>query len=436
MEIWLVFLAMTAVAVVAVLWPLSRKPKAAAGGNDIAVYRDQLDEIERDKSLGAIGPAEAEAAKTEVSRRLLAAADADKAAGAPVAEPVWRRRAVGLATLVLVPVGAASLYLWLGSPELPNQPLAERLARVHAGVPMPGSPQGQAPGSAQGQGQAIEALVARVETYLQKNPEDGRGWEVIAPVYMRIGNYDAAAQARANALRLLGATADREADHGEALVFAADGEVTADARAAFERSLKLDAQNVSARFYLALAARQDGKTEEAISRWQAMLADAPADATWPAAVRAAIARAQGKPEPTDVAQLPPGHPGVAQPAAAPPQAAPPQGAQQDGERRTTTSDVASAIGIAPQAAAPQVAAGAAAMPQQDMIRGMVARLAERLKQDGSDVEGWLRLVRSYVVLGDPDKARAAAADARAALSADPEKLRQLNAGVKELGLEG
>ena len=59
-----------------------------------------------------------------------------------------------------------------------------------------------------------------------------------------------------------------------------------------------------------------------------------------------------------------------------------------------------------------------------MVRGMVARLAERLKQDGADVEGWLRLLRAYMVLGDKDQARAAAADARRALASDPDKLRQ------------
>lgn len=409
MAIWFLFLFMTAIAIAAVLWPLSRKPKIGVGGNDVAVYRDQLDEIERDRALGAIGAAEAEAARTEVSRRLIAAADASSAASPVTAAggPMWRRRLVGLATLVLVPLGAASLYLVLGSPDLPNQPLAERLAKVHAGVPMPGS--GQSPG--QPQGQSIEALVARVEAYLEKNPEDGRGWEVIAPVYMRTGNYDAAVKARANALRLLGPTADREADHGEALVAAADGTVTVEAKEAFERAIKLDPKNVSARFYIGLAAQQDGHADDAISRWQALLADAPPDATWTGAVRRAIAGAQGKP---DAGQA------TAQKSA--------------GEGRTSTADVASAIGVTPSA--PQAQPDAAEEPQKDMIRGMVARLAERLKHDGSDVDGWLRLVRSYVVLGDPGKARAAAADARQALSADPEKLRQLDAGVKELGVEG
>jgi cytochrome c-type biogenesis protein CcmH len=408
MALWLLFLVMTAIAIAVVVWPLSRKAQAAADGNDVAVYRDQLEEIERDRAMGAIGAAEADAARTEVSRRLLAAADAAGSAVPAVAaaEPTWRRRLVGLATLVLVPLGAASLYLVLGSPELPYQPLAERMAKVHAGVPMAG----------QAQGQSIEALVARVEAYLDKNPDDGRGWEVIAPVYMRVGNYEGAAKARTNALRLLGPTADREADLGEAMVAAADGTVTAEARAGFERAIKLDPRNVSARFYLGLASQQDGRPEDAVSRWQALLADAPPDATWTDFVRRAIAGAQGRPDASAAT--------AQAPAGAPPSAG----------RATSTADVANAIGMAPSAPPAQPEAGE--VPQNDMIKNMVARLAERLKQDGSDVEGWLRLVRSYVVLGDPDKARAAAGDARQALGADPEKLRRLNAGVKELGLEG
>jgi cytochrome c-type biogenesis protein CcmH len=71
-----------------------------------------------------------------------------------------------------------------------------------------------------------------------------------------------------------------------------------------------------------------------------------------------------------------------------------------------------------------------------MIRGMVERLAARLKQNGSDVDGWLRLVRAYMVMGDRDRARGALTDARLAVANDAERLRQLNDGLKDLGLDG
>ncbi len=106
----------------------------------------------------------------------------------------------------------------LGSPDLPGQPLAARR-------------------DAPPEQRSIAELVGQVEAHLEQNPEDGRGWEVIGPVYMRLGRYDDAVKARRNALRLLGATAEREADLGEALTGAANGIVTAEAKAAFERAL-------------------------------------------------------------------------------------------------------------------------------------------------------------------------------------------------------
>src|SRR5262249_47735029 len=88
--------------------------------------------------------------------------------------------------------------------------------------------------------------------------------------------------------------------------------------------------------------------------------------------------------------------------------------------------------------AEDLAAASKLGPEQrdQMVRGMVERLATRLREDGSDVEGWLRLVRAYMVLGERERARAAAADARRALTKEPEKLRRLDDGVKGLGLEG
>ena len=174
MTLWIIFALMTAAAILAVLWPLGRKAAEAGGGNDLVVYRDQLDEIGRDHSAGLIGQAEAEAARVEVSRRLLAAADAQAAIAKPTTTAVQRasrRRAAAIAALLVLPVLPLSFYLMLGSPDLPGQPA---FARVKA-------PQGQ---------QTIEAMVAQVEAHLASNPNDGAGWEVIAPVYLRLGRLD------------------------------------------------------------------------------------------------------------------------------------------------------------------------------------------------------------------------------------------------------
>ncbi len=369
MTLWLILALMTAAAIFAVIWPLARYARPARSGSDIAVYRDQLDEIERDLAAGLIGETEAGAARVEISRRLLAAADAAQAT--PTAfnatAAAWRRRAVAVASLLALPIVAGGLYLRLGSPELASaQPVAQRNV-----APAPRS---------------IESLVAQAEANLQRNPEDGRGWEILAPVYMRLGRYSESVTAWRNTLQLLGESAEREANLGEALTAEANDVVTADAKAALVRAVSLDQTIVSARYYLGLAAEQDGQREKAGKIWRDLITEAPAGATWVGEVRNALARVESK------STSPPPSPGAAQ-----------------------------------MAAADQP-------PEQDaaMIHSMVDGLAARLKQDGSDLDGWVRLVRSYKVLGEPEKARAAAADAQQAFAGDPGKLQQLNAALKEL----
>ncbi len=364
MTLWLVLAVMTAAAMFAVLWPLAQRDRKLVSGSDLVVYRDQLEEIRRDRAAGLIGESEAEAAQVEVSRRLLAAADAEAAAVpvAPASVATRRRRAVAIAALLALPLGAASLYVALGSPSLPGQPLASR-----------------------DKGQSLEAMIAQVESFLARNPNDGRGWEVIAPVYLRLGRTDDAVKARRNALKILGETSERQAGLGEALAGAANGVVTAEAKAAFDRAVELDAANVRARFYLGVAAEQDGRPADAAKIWREIVAGAPADAPWVDVIRQEIVRVEG------------GGP--------------------------TEQDIAAANDMSPD-------------QRSGMIRGMVARLAERLQRDGSDIEGWLRLVRSYMVLGERDKAIAAAGDARRALASDPDKLRRIEELVKGLGLEG
>jgi cytochrome c-type biogenesis protein CcmH len=368
MILWLVLGLMTATAIFAVIGPLFRRGIATRSGSDIAVYRDQLDELDRDLASGLIGRNEADAARVEISRRLLATADAAQAGpvAASSAAVAWRQHAVLLAAIVLLPAGAVGLYLQLGSPELATATVAaERNAPA-------------------GQQLSVEAMVASVEAHLQRNPKDGRGWEVLAPVYMRLGRYTDSANAWRNALQLLGDDADREANLGESLTSEANGIVTADAKAAFVRAVTLDSTSVTARYYLGIAAEQDGDREKAAKIMRQLIADAPAGAHWVSDVRTALARLEGK------APAPPAGP---------------------------TPEQAAAIAKQP--------------PEQQsaMIRSMVDRLATRLKENSADPDGWIRLVRSYKVLGEADKAQSAIADAQRALAGDADKLQRFNAAL-------
>ena len=361
MTLWLLFALMTAATIFAVLWPLGRR-KPLRPGSDVAVYRDQLDEIQRDHSAGLIGTAEAEAARVEVSRRLIAAADAaETQKPALETSSIWRRRVTAIAGLVLLPAGAVALYLTLGSPDLPGGPLVARV---------------QTPSDAR----KVENMVAQVEDHVARNPNDGRAWEVLAPVYMRLGRYDDAVRAFRNSLSLNGSNAAREADLGEAMVLAANGVVTAEAKTQFDRALKLDGQDVMARFYLGMAADQDGRRTEAEKIWRDLLAGAPPGAPWVEMVQRTLSR-------------------------------------------TAPAGTAAATPTAP-------GGGSGTPPADHDVNTMVERLAERLKKDGSDAEGWLQLVRSYRVLGQNDKMQAAIADARKALANDAAKLRQFGDGIE------
>jgi cytochrome c-type biogenesis protein CcmH len=367
MSLWFVFALMTAAAIFAVLWPLGRGGHPQHDASETAVYKDQLSEIDRDVAAGLIGRPEAEAARVEISRRLLAAADNQR--DPPVASNIRLRRLAAVTALVGLPIGAVALYLPLGSPQLGDFPLAQRIRAPDATQP-------------------LDNLVAQVEQHLEKNPTDGRGWNVLAPVLARLGRYDDAVRAYRNSITYNGDSAERRADLGETLAAAAGGVVTSEAKAEFERAIALNADEVKASYFLGLAAEQDGRTTEAASIWRAMLAKAPSDAPWRPLVQAALARVGGSAAPV-------------------------------------LSDDA--------------VAAAKDMNETDrgaMIRGMVERLASRLKQNGDDVEGWLRLVRAYMVMGDRDKAKSALTEARQAVGNDAERLRQLNEGLKNLGLDG
>src|SRR6478752_6096339 len=366
MTLWFVFALMTVAAIFAVLWPLSRGSSAPAGGSEAAVYKDQLAEIERDVAAGLIGVSEAEAARVEIGRRLLAAADGER--DLPARSNLGLRRASAVLALVALPIAAVTFYLSLGTPQLGDFPLASR-TRTDANQP-------------------LDNMVAQVEAHLEKNPTDGRGWTVLAPVLARLGRYDDAVRAYRNSITYAGDSAERRADLGEALAGAAGGVVTAEAKAEFERAVAQSADDPKASYFLGLAAEQDGRAADAAAIWRAMLEKAPANAPWRPLVQAALVRVGGP---------------------------------------------------APPALSNDAVAAAKDMNEADrgaMIRGMVDRLATRLKQNGDDVEGWLRLVRAYMVMGERDKAMSAVLDARQGVANDADRLRQLNQGLKNLGLDG
>jgi cytochrome c-type biogenesis protein CcmH len=363
--VWFVLAGMAACAVLAALWPLlrpSRNVKADSAANEAEFYKAQLEEIRRDVDRGLLPQGEAESARAEAARRLIATAS--KPSEAP---PPARRTRLAAAALIAVglPAVAFSLYSRLGQPTLPDEPLASRKI----------APQTNSD---------IGAAVAAVEARLIAKPDDGKGWAVIAPVYMRFERYGDAAHAYSEALRILGEDAPRRAAYGEALVAAAGGVVTDEARQAFDRAIADQPGQPQARYYLALAAEQEGKKAEAIRDYESLLADSPPDALWRTAVNGRLAALKGEPAPAD--------PGAGPSAAAIPDA------------------------------------------QRPMIEGMVSKLATRLASNGGGVDEWSRLIRAYTVLHEGDKAKAALVSARKALAPDTNAVASLDALARNLGL--
>jgi cytochrome c-type biogenesis protein CcmH len=372
--LWLGLLVLTIGAMAAIVVPLLRSrgtPAPPREAFDRAVYRDQLAELARDVERGTLDGAQAEAARLEVERRLLAtdrpgAVPASSGAVSPT--PVDGVTAVALASAVAA--GALALYLALGSPNLRDQPLASRQEDAR---PQQAHAAGDIAAS-------VDALAAR----LKEKPGDARGWLLLARSQASLQRWQDSAASYQRAMTLTDAP-EASAGYGEMLVMAADGMVTPAARDAFAAALTRDPANAPARFYLALGDAQEGKASEAIAAWTKLVDEAPSGAPWLPMVRQHMeetARQAG-------IALPPDH------AAAGPMPAGPSAA-----------DVEAAQAMTPEA-------------RQAMIHAMVDRLAAQLEANPNDEEGWLRLARAYAVLGDADKARAAAE--RAAALAKPQK---------------
>jgi cytochrome c-type biogenesis protein CcmI len=372
--IWIVLAAMTAVAVVIALWPVvSGRRRTGDSPSEVVFYKSQLAEIDRDVERGQLLPSEAAAARAETARRLIAA---DAVEARPAVGGGRRRLVAAVLGALVVPVVAIGLYFQFGSPNLPDAPLASRTPDSNVQ-------------------DDIEAAVAHVEAEAAASPDNLKAWSALAPVYMRLGRYSDGVNAWKQVLRIGGEDGEARAALGEAQVAAAGGLVTAEARASIDRALVDSPGLPMARFYLGLAAEQEGDKQKAIDIYQSVLGQVADHPYWQEVVQAKLAALKGEPAPAPQAS-------ASNEASAPP-------AGVDGS----------------------AGAGAPAGGPQDMIRGMVARLANRLAQKGGSAEEWTRLVRSYSVLNEPDKAKEALAAARKALAGDPSALASLDGAAKD-----
>jgi cytochrome c-type biogenesis protein CcmH len=369
MMFWAVAGVLVLAVVLALIAPLARRraETASRAEHGLAVLKDQLAEIERDRAAGRLADGEADAARIEVERRILAEADRS---GAPVTDDPsstrWRRFTVAALVIVVVPVATGLVYLHAGSPGMPDLPLS---ARADERARMAELAQRQ---------RGIMEMVQNLEQRLGGQPDDLEGWMLLGRSRLALGDFEQAAVAFRRAAGL-GGGAEALGEMAEALVRRDRGIVTSDARNAFRDVLEIAPADPRARYYLALGALQAGDADTALRQWLALAADTPPDAPWRAGLMQRIEDVAAE-NGIDVAALRDQVVGD-RPAAS-------------GPRGPSREDVAAAQAMAPE-------------DRLAMIRGMVDGLQARLEQDPSDIDGWLRLGRSWQVLGEPDKSVAA-----------------------------
>jgi cytochrome c-type biogenesis protein CcmH len=380
-------------ALLPILLPLLRRSDAvpASARFDQAVYRDQLHELDRDISRGLITQTEADSARLEIQRRLLAA---DRQ---PVVAPRLSRSPVlALVVFVIMAAGSLTLYLQLGAPGLPDEPFSSRTAELA---------QHRGRSSLQ---QAADSLAAR----LKQNPTDPQGWLLYARTLAMLSQWDQAEAAYRHAIDLGQTGPDVLGGHAEVMVMQAGGDVTPAAAAAFQQLLKADPSSGIARYYLALAAMQAGEPRKAIDGWQALLAELPANSPLRPQLGQRIAQAAQQAG-IQVPELAEGKP--AAPESGPNASGPNASGPNAGVASTGGPNGGAAGG--PDAKAVADAAKMTPEQRQAMIQGMVSALAAQQAADPSNLDGWLRLGRAYAVLHEPDKA-ADAYDKAAGLKPD------------------
>jgi len=402
MILWIILAAMTAVAVLVVLVPLMRQGKDVEGAeaSDVAVYKDQLDEVKNDFDRGLLPESEADAARAEIARRLLKAADNSDAGAATASSSI---NLVGKLTtviaIVFIPGISMGYYLLTGSPDLPGQPFAER-APVQSSTTV-------------AENDATQQLITRAEAHLAENPDDIRGWEILAPVYTRLRRFSDATFALKRVMDLSGGAPKATADYGESFIIANRGDVTPQAVTIFRNLLKTNPKMPRPLHYIALADAQAGRLKQAAEKWRALLAENLNDVPWRADVERLAAKAEtesGSAPKTAVSSAAPANSG---------QVGKPQGGQLP------------ALSNEQMRAGNSMDAGA----RQQMIAGMVKRLSDRLAEDGGPVEDWIKLARTRQVLGQTDAAKAALAAAQTAYAGKPEALVQLENARAQLGFE-
>jgi len=365
---WIFAAGLTLLALVAMLWPLLRPKRQTAmrSSYDVQVYKDQLKEVEADLARGTLSESEAKASRTEVSRRLLVAADAEALESTSSDAPKMATRVLATIITLSVLVGGFGFYQQLGVPGMPDAPLKDRASsRPSQEVAEKAAAQDGVdfPNIVQIDPKHLE-LVQQLQEVLKDRPDDLRGYRMLADNLSQLNMYAEARVALETVMRILGddATAMDYAAQAEIMIVATNWYVSPSAEEALARAFQLDSTNPLARYYAGVLMIQRQDYGQTYSLWNGLLQEGPADAPWIAVIEGqidAIAAEAGI---------------TRSPLAGP------------------TADQVNAAGDMTEE------------ERNDLIGSMVAQLSERLANDGGPIEEWVRLIRAYGVLGETAKA--------------------------------
>ncbi|MEM6634753.1 MAG: c-type cytochrome biogenesis protein CcmI [Pseudomonadota bacterium] len=403
---WFVAGCLALMACALVLAAFARRRSAVSSAEaDVAFYRDQLTEIEKDRTRGVLSEEEANRTHAEVARKLLRADQERTHAGGDATAPAWLNRAVAGAMLLTLIAGTLGLYQTIGAPGYPDLPLANRLAQAEAArADRPDQRTAEAGLAAAPPAQVTSDyadLVAQLRDAVRDRPDEPRGLELLARAEANLGNFVAAHAYQARLIRILGADAAARhwVTYADLLVQAAGGYVSPEAEAALLRALSVDPDNGIARYYSGLLYAQTGRPDLAFRIWRDLLAESPPDARWVPPIVQQI---------EDVAwragvdfQLP-DISGVA--------------------RGPTAADIAAAAELDSESRAA-------------MIRSMVAGLNDRLATEGGPPEDWARLIRSYAILGELEAAAAIWTEAQEVFRGDRDAIVIIAHAAVEAGVE-
>ncbi len=400
MIFWVFAAGFTFVTVIALLWPIlkgtSAEDDTAAFG--LQVYKDQLTELETDHLLGRISSENLTAARIEVQRRMLRAARETelKTAASPKKPEATLNTIATVLIAFIIPAGALTIYINLGQPNLPNLPYnkrSEERAQLEQSSKVKNLP--KANGTDVAHDKIVEMLT-RLKNKLIENPSDRKSWILLGRSYLRLQDYSKAADALRRALALSQDDPNTMAIYAESLTMSSAGVVTPEAKSIFQKVLARLPKEPRSRFYLGLADYQNNEFQNAINRWIALEIDTPQGAGWEKMLKTHINKAAMELG-IDVTE-----------------------ARLAAMARLPKSSIAEILPNASNPKAPRLNAQQLANAQQmrpeersKMIRAMVNRLANRLKKEPNNIDGWMRLGRSYQVLNQMNESKKAYAKAAA-----------------------